>query len=66
MAAIRLTALRWRKSSSSGADDCVEVAFAEDQVFVRDSKSPDGSALSFTPKEWEAFVTGVHNGEFDT
>jgi hypothetical protein len=59
---------RWHKSSrSSGGDNCVEVAFAADgSVGVRDSKQKGlGPVLEFTPAEWEAFLGGVANGEFD-
>lgn len=55
----------WRKSSSSDAGNCVEVAFAEDSVRVRHSRSPNGPILSFTHSEWKAFLEGADNGEFD-
>ena len=57
----------WRKSSQSGpfTDNCVEVAFAEDVVAVRDSKDRSGPVLVFTRPEWEAFVGGTKSGEFD-
>ena len=57
----------WRKSTRSGpfTDNCVEVAFVEDGVAVRDSKDPQGPALLFTPAEWHAFVGGAKDGEFD-
>jgi hypothetical protein len=57
----------WTKSSFSFANgDCVEVASLPDgTVVVRDSKDPAGPALGFTPAEWEAFLGGVRNGEFD-
>jgi hypothetical protein len=62
-----LTQARWRKSSrSTGAGgNCVEVAFLEGAVAVRDSKDPDGPALVFTPSEWDAFTGGTKHGEFD-
>ena len=46
---------------------CVEVAFGEDDesVNVRDSKNPEGPVLTFTPDEWDAFIKGVKQGEFD-
>jgi Domain of unknown function (DUF397) len=45
---------------------CVEVATSPDQrIRVRDSKDPDGPVLRFTQSEWEAFLEGVRNGEFD-
>ncbi|RNI00935.1 DUF397 domain-containing protein [Micromonospora aurantiaca] len=57
----------WRKSTrSGGADNCVEVATSTDRhIGVRDSKSPDGGILVFSPGEWSAFVKGVRDGEFD-
>ncbi|WP_322752383.1 DUF397 domain-containing protein [Frankia sp. Cas3] len=57
----------WRKSSySNGAGGmCVEVAVADEGVFVRDSKNPSGPVLAFTGGEWEAFLAGARDGEFD-
>jgi hypothetical protein len=55
----------WRKSTHSNIDGCVEVSFAHGQVAVRDSKDQGGPVLAFTPVEWQAFLLGVRNGEFD-
>lgn len=57
----------WRKSSRSGpwTDNCVEVAFVAGHVAVRDSKHADGPALVFTQAEWQAFLGGVKDAEFD-
>lgn len=45
---------------------CVEVAgLGDDVILVRDSKNPRGGFLRFTPAEWDAFVGGVHLGEFE-
>ena len=57
----------WTKSSlSSYNGNCVEVAdLTGDTIRVRDSKHPSGAVLNFTPAEWDAFIGGVHNGEFD-
>lgn len=59
----------WRKSTFSGsAGNCVEVYFdvANLLVDVRDSKlGPRAPFLSFTHAEWDAFVDGVKNGQFD-
>jgi hypothetical protein len=46
-------------------DGCVEVEFADGLVAVRDSKDPQGQALVFTPLEWQAFIDGVRDGQFD-
>lgn len=62
---VDLSHAEWRKSTRSGNDGCVEVAFVEDRVAVRDSKDRSGPVLLFTPTEWEAFVGGVGDGQFD-
>jgi hypothetical protein len=62
-----LSCAEWHTSSFSGSHgQCVQVAFLDGgYVAVRDSKSSHGPALTFTPSEWEAFVSGVKSGEFD-
>ena len=61
----------WFKSSySANIGQCVETRFnpewaIENTVLVRNSKSPEGSFVMFTKEEWEAFIVGVKDGEFD-
>jgi hypothetical protein len=55
----------WRKSSLSGTNGCVEVAFVDEQVAIRDSKDRSGPVLTFSPTEWDAFLAGARRGEFD-
>ncbi|AEW93614.1 MULTISPECIES: DUF397 domain-containing protein [Streptomycetaceae] len=61
-----LTSAQWRKSSYSTdtGGDCVEVAALPSTVAVRDSKNPDGPALTFTPEAFTAFLSAVTDGEF--
>jgi Domain of unknown function (DUF397) len=54
----------WRKSTTSGGGNCVEVAFADESVLVRSSRNPQGSVLSFSRQEWTAFLEGASKGEF--
>ena len=51
----------WHKSSFSNpnGNDCVEVAFDQVAVGLRDSKNPDGPKLVFEPSRWLAFTTAV-------
>lgn len=53
----------WRTSSSCSAGGCVEVAITPGLVQVRATGQDD--ALDFTCAEWDAFIAGVKNGEFD-
>ncbi len=53
-------------SSYSGTDNCVEVARGSNgRVLVRHSKDPAGLCVSFTEREWTAFLRGVKDDEFD-
>ena len=60
------TSIIWRKSTASVSGQCVEVAFADESVLVRNSRDPLGSVLRFSRQEWAAFLKGVDNGEFTT
>lgn len=57
---------RFAKSSFSyGGGDCVEVAYHDGRIAVRDSKDRHGPTLWFTKSEWRAFTSGVRASEFD-
>jgi len=46
--------------------NCVEVAQLPDgRVAVRNSRHPAGPNLVFTAAEWDAFVGGARDGDFD-
>lgn len=56
----------FKKASFCGhCSQCVVVAHKEDLIAVRDTKDPSNTTLSFTKDEWQAFIAGVKNGEFD-
>jgi hypothetical protein len=59
--------LAWRKSSfSESGGECVEMAVLPDRrVAVRHSKRPGGAILLYTAAEWNAFLKGAKDGEFD-
>ena len=62
-----LSGADWRTSSfSQGGGECVQTAFLPDGgVALRHSKDPDGSVLIYTRREWDAFLKGAKDGEFD-
>ncbi|RSM55613.1 DUF397 domain-containing protein [Actinoplanes sp. ATCC 53533] len=60
--------VKWFKSTRSGNNgSCVEVAkLGDDAVGVRDTKAHgNGPILTFTRAEWDAFIGGAKDGEFD-
>jgi hypothetical protein len=60
--------VKWFKSTRSGNNGaCVEVAkLGDDAIGVRDTKAQgNGPILTFTRAEWDAFIGGAKDGEFD-
>lgn len=56
----------FRVSTFSGGGNCVAVGRrADGRVVVRQSKDPEHE-LGFTADEWDAFVRGVKDGQFDS
>lgn len=43
---------------------CVEVAMQDGVVAVRDGQNPE-RIVFFTAADWQKFVKGIKNGEFD-
>lgn len=58
--------LKFKKSSFSpkGGDWCVGIAREEDKIIITNTKSKN-LFISYTKEEWEAFIMGVKNNEFD-
>ncbi|GLZ81037.1 hypothetical protein Afil01_58440 [Actinorhabdospora filicis] len=56
----------WRRSTNlDGSPGKLEVGFAADGlVGLRTVDDPD-TILIYTPEEWDAFVAGAKDGEFD-
>lgn len=51
---------------SENMEDRVEIAYLPGgAVALRNPADPNGTVLRYTPAEWEAFVLGVRDGEFD-
>lgn len=59
----------WRRPNQGAETDPgegqVEIAFVDGYIAMRNSAEPDGTVLVFTPAEWDAFVEGAKDGEFN-
>ena len=64
---VQLQQLIWFKSSASNqGGGCVEAARLPDGgMALRDSKDPNSPVLTYTAHEWQCFLAGVADGEFD-
>lgn len=66
-----LTHAEWKTIGAAvSTGEHVELAFVPHTdgvtyVAMRNSAHPDGTVLVFTPSEWEAFLAGAKDGEFD-
>jgi uncharacterized protein DUF397 len=67
---IDLAAQRWQRSGAG--DGTIEVAIVTghgrpgaDWVLMRVAGDPAGRVLVYDRNEWECFLDGVRNGEFD-
>ena len=58
--------IQWQKSSFSGVDaeDCVELAFHDGHILMRESDNPT-EVITTTPTKLAAFLAGAKAGEFD-
>ncbi|MEU8799630.1 DUF397 domain-containing protein [Spirillospora sp. NPDC048819] len=64
------TEVAWHIStySPNNGGNCVEagpLTDGTDRVAVRHSHRPDAEVILYTRAEWQAFLAGVRNGEFD-
>lgn len=56
----QLRSARWLTSShSTGGTTCIQVAFLNGVIAMRDSKHPDQSPLLFTEASYKAFIADV-------
>ncbi|MFI6985869.1 DUF397 domain-containing protein [Embleya sp. NPDC050154] len=61
-----LTGAVWLTAPGSSADDRIEIAELEGGAMaLRNPADPVGAIQRYTAEEWQAFLRGVHDGEFD-
>ena len=58
--------LNWRVALSCNGGECIRVAPHGDQIIIGDSKNPTAPVLTYSGSEWDAFVDGIRQGDFDT
>jgi hypothetical protein len=51
--------------STGNGGSCVEARRHGDQIEVRNSKNRAAATVRFTVAEWDSFLFGAKNGEFD-
>ena len=55
----------WRAARHCDGGGSIEIVVRGDHVLVRRSTDPDGLHVILTRDEWQAFVGGVKDGDFD-
>lgn len=55
----------WFTSSRCSTGACVEVAFDEEGIRVRDSQNRNGPELGFNEAAWQNFLTAIKDGKLD-
>ena len=56
---------QWRMASRCDGGQCVEVGILGDSVLIRNSADQDDERLALSRDEWQEFVAGVKDGDFD-
>lgn len=57
--------LMWHRCKCDGGA-CVEVATTGNAVMLRSSADPDGTPVTLSRDEWQAFLASVKEGTFDS
>jgi predicted secreted Zn-dependent protease len=55
----------WRTALNCDGGACIRVAASGSTILIADTKTPAGPVLSYTKAEFQEFIAGVKNGDFD-
>jgi hypothetical protein len=55
----------WHVARRCDTGACVEIGTLGESVLVRSSVDPDGECVTLSRGEWQVFVAGVKDGDFD-
>ncbi|WP_078875317.1 DUF397 domain-containing protein [Streptomyces sp. NRRL F-5053] len=62
-----LSEVVWKSAPGSDPRNRIEVAdLPRGAKALRNPSDPEGTVLRYTAAEWQAFVQGARDGEFDT
>jgi len=56
----------WRKAKRCDSGQCVEMARRGESILIRSSVDHDGTYITLSGDEWQEFLSGVKNGDFDS
>ena len=56
----------WRIAKLCDTGQCVEIGTLGKSVLIRSSAGGDGSYVTLSRDEWQVFVAGVKDGDFDS
>lgn len=55
----------WHMAKLCDTGACVEVGMLNSLVKVRSSADRDGTCVSLSRDQWQVFITGIKDGDFD-
>jgi len=55
----------WHVARKCNGGECVRVAAHGEEIVIGSSKHLDGPVISYTRAEWDTFVEGIRQGDFD-
>lgn len=62
---IDLEKIKWRTSTASNSNGCVEVGFTPETVLVRDSTNRSAGVLAVSRSTWSMFIDAARTGQHD-
>ncbi|MCW2875133.1 DUF397 domain-containing protein [Actinacidiphila oryziradicis] len=63
--ALDISNVEWLSAPDSHTEDRVEIAYLPGGGVAMRSAADPGTVLRYTKAEWDAFVLGARDGEFD-
>ena len=57
--------LTWHTALNCNGGACIQVAANDQAVLIANSRKRRGPVLTYTHHEWQEFVAGVKQGDFD-